>query len=253
MPTHWHFAKHGELPMTPSKKYKRIGLAKVLGIVLGDSENAPGSEVVVRTSPTVSSGLPGLRYILGVGVMFNHFGAQPHPLNYGPGFGQFKTSTFYFPVNVFFIMGGYTLALAQGGRRLRFGDADTCLAKTVHMFKFVGTRITPLLPLYYTACLFGLVNMLVTCWPSTYSVTPLWQPSNATAMANVTCASPPVPMPYWLMVLLTIASFGLGLQSWPMWMLSSWMMYYLWFVCGFCCSKVPPPIHCTRTHIHIHI
>ena len=222
MPTYWHFAKHGELPMTPSKKYKRIGLAKVLGIQ-GDSGDDAGSEEVSRTPPTVSPGLNGLRYLLGVGVMLNHFGTESHPLNNGPGF-SFKKSS-YFPVTTFFILGGYTLAMSQGARPLRFdGVAGT--------LKFVSTRITPLLPLYYIACLFGLVNMLVTCWPTTYSDTPLWQPLNATAMANQTiaCVSPPVSMPYWAMIVSTIVTFGLGLQSWPMFMLSYWLMYYLWYV-----------------------
>jgi len=97
-PTVWKFVEDKDMPKTNTGKYVRLGLAAHLGIE-ESVEKAP--EVSVRPA-TVSASLSGLRFVMGVGIMFNHIAsATEDEYSYGPVFGKFKSSTFFFPHNNF--------------------------------------------------------------------------------------------------------------------------------------------------------
>ena len=90
------------------------------------------------------------------------------------------------------------------------------------------------MPLYLLSLAFGLINMLVVCRPNTFSDEFSWQPHNSTMTlasgAAAQCHTSPVEMPYGAWLIMTIFVFAFGFQTWfPLWLLSSWMMYYTWF------------------------
>ena len=225
-PRHWKFLEDASvLPMTASRKYIRNGLAAVLGI---EAEYFDAQTVAPKGAPRISSGLSGLRYLLSVGVMFNHIGAvwqgedERNPLTWGQNFFPGKASTFYFPATVFFVLGGYSLSAALAAREIR------------GYWSFVSSRFKTLLPLYWFALLLALINLLVVCRPSTYSSSFSWQPNMLTRLLDdgsfAQCQSGPVELPYGWWLFLTLLVFILGMQAWFFaFILVGWILYYSWF------------------------
>jgi acyl-CoA synthetase (AMP-forming)/AMP-acid ligase II len=230
-PAYWKIVKDDDLPKTSTKKYKRAGLAKHLNIAQRNIVSMCSRKKGGSAKPAViSSGLAGLRYCMAVGVMFNHIGGvwqgedERNPLTYGPYWWSAKATTFYFPATVFFVLGGFTLSAALNGKEVRKGT----------WLSFYNSRFQTLMPLYLLSLAFGLINMLVVCRPSTFSDKFSWQPHNATMTlasgAAAQCHTSPVEMPYGAWLIMTIFVFAFGFQTWfPLWLLSSWMMYYTWF------------------------
>ena len=231
IPVYWKIVAEDDLPKTSTKKYKRGGLAEILGI--GDESRARACSFKsgARSKPAATSpALGGLRYCMAVGVMFNHIGAvwqgedERNPLTYGPAWWSAKATTFYFPATTFFVLGGYTLSAALNGKEVKQGT----------WLSFYNSRYQNLFPLYLLSLLFGLINVLVVCRPSTFSSEFSWQPHPDTLMLSsgklAQCQTGPVEMPYGAWLFSTIVVFSLGLQTWfPLWLLSSWFMYYTWF------------------------
>ena len=229
IPVYWKIVKDEDLPKTSTKKYKRAGLAEVLGVSKSALARACSLKPAKKVAST-SQGLSGLRYCMAVGVMFNHIGGvwqgedERNPLTYGPYWWSAKATTFYFPATTFFVLGGFTLSAALSGKEVKKGT----------WFSFYNSRFQTLFPLYLLSLLLGLINVLVVCRPSTFSSEFSWQPHNDTlTLANgklAQCQTGPVEMPYGAWLLMTIVVFSLGLQTWfPLWLLSSWFMYYTWF------------------------
>ena len=230
-PAYWKIVKDDDLPKTSTKKYKRAGLAKHLNIAQRNLVSSCSRKKGGSAKPAViSSGLAGLRYCMAVGVMFNHIGGvwqgedERNPLTYGPYWWSAKATTFYFPATVFFVLGGFTLSAALNGKEVRKGT----------WLSFYNSRFQTLMPLYLLSLAFGLINMLVVCRPSTFSDKFSWQPHNSTMTlasgAAAQCHTSPVEMPYGAWLIMTIVVFAFGFQTWfPLWLLSSWMMYYTWF------------------------
>jgi acyl-CoA synthetase (AMP-forming)/AMP-acid ligase II len=213
------------LPMTASRKYIRNGLADVLGI---QADAFDGQQIISRGVARLSTGLSGLRYLLSVGVMFNHIGAvwqgedERNPLTWGQNFFPGKASTFYFPATTFFVLGGFSLSAALAGREIK------------GYWSFISSRFKTLLPLYWFALILALINLLVTCRPSTYSSEFSWQPNMFTRLlpdgTYAQCQSGPVELPYGWWLFFTLAVFILGLQSWFFaFILVGWLLWYSWF------------------------
>ena len=209
-PRYWKFLDDASvLPMTASRKYIRNGLAAVLGIEAEtfDAQTAPPKGVA-----RLSSGLSGLRYVLSVGVMFNHIGAvwqgedERNPMTWGQNFFPGKASTFYFPATAFFVLGGYSLSAALAAREVK------------SYWSFVSSRFKTLLPLYWFALILALINLLVVCRPETYSDSFSWQPNMETRTLSdgsyAQCQSGPVELPYGWWLFLTLLVFFTGMQAW---------------------------------------
>ena len=228
-PAYWKIVKDDDLPKTSTKKYKRVGLAKHLHITQRDVVSSC-SRKKGKQPAIISPGLAGLRYCMAIGVMFNHIGGvwqgedERNPLTYGPYWWSAKATTFYFPATVFFVLGGFTLSAALNGKEVRKGT----------WLSFYNSRFQTLMPLYLLSLAFGLINMLVVCRPNTFSDEFSWQPHNSTMTtasgAAAQCHTSPVEMPYGAWLIMTVFVFAFGFQTWfPLWLLSSWMMYYTWF------------------------
>ena len=230
IPAHWKVVLDEDLPKTSTKKYKRAGLADILGMTKKVEETACSLKKNSAKPAVVSTGLSGLRYCMAVGVMFNHIGTvwqgddERNPLTYGPAWWSAKATTFYFPATTFFVLGGFTLSHALNGKPVKKGT----------WLSFYNSRFQTLFPLYLLSLLCGLVNVLVVCRPETFSDEFSWQPHNDTlTLASgklAQCQTSPVEMPYGAWLFMTLVVFCLGLQTWfPLWLLSSWFMYYTWF------------------------
>ena len=227
IPVHWKFVADEDLPKTSTKKYKRAGLAEILNVAKKvDACTLRHSKKVT----TPSHGLAGLRYCMAVSVMFNHIGAiwqgedERDPLTYGPAWMSAKATTFYFPATTFFVLGGFTLSAALNGKEITKGTWGS----------FYNSRFQTLFPLYLLSLFLGLINVLVVCRPETFSSEFSWQPHNATLTLDsgawAQCQTGPVEMPYGAWLFMTLIVFSFGLQTWfPLWLLSSWFMYYTWF------------------------
>lgn len=209
-PRYWKFLDDASvLPMTASRKYIRNGLASVLGI---EAETFDARTAPLKGVARLSSGLSGLRYLLSVGVMFNHIGAvwqgedERNPMTWGQNFFPGKASTFYFPATAFFVLGGYSLSAALAAREVK------------SYWSFISSRFKTLLPLYWFALILALINLLVICRPETYSSSFSWQPNMATRVLSdgsyAQCQSGPVELPYGWWLFLTLLVFFTGMQAW---------------------------------------
>ena len=91
-------------------------------------------------------------------------------------------------------------------------------------------------PMYIVALIFGLINLLVVCRPSTFRSDFHWdsQPDDLTledgSAAPLFCeGTPATPTSYWGSLFLTIITYVFGLAVTPFWPINWWMGYYLWF------------------------
>jgi hypothetical protein len=225
-PTHWRIVTKEELLMTATGKYIRTGLAAHLGV--GDGLEEPVQ--AERAPPVTSKVHNGLRYLMCVGVMFNHIAsAVPDEDSFGPVFGEFKTSTFYFPSTVFFVLGGYALSASLSAK------------KVPSYRKFYVARVASLYPQYLFALLLSIINLLLVCTPSGYVPKFTFQREED----SLTCQSTPVELSYSESLVSSTIIYSLGLQAWPFFLpFTFFLLYYSWFVSVYLFGIfVFPPVH----------
>lgn len=230
VPAYWRVVTDSELPKTATGKYIRANLAQHLGVE-GKDDVAP---MPMQRPPIVSSSLSGLRYIMGVGVMFNHIASTTEgEYSLGNVFGKFKSSTFYFPATVFFVLGGYSLSAGLSARPV------------ANFKKFYLSRAATMHPQYLFAMLLAVIFVLSTC--SEYSEKFTFQRGESfrSRSEQEQCQSGAVVMPYGASIVTSILVFGLGLQAWPFLnVLSHWLLFYSWFSSVYYfIILVFPPLH----------
>eukprot|EP00931_Biecheleriopsis_adriatica_P005040 TRINITY_DN106608_c0_g1_i1.p1 TRINITY_DN106608_c0_g1~~TRINITY_DN106608_c0_g1_i1.p1 ORF type:complete len:784 (+),score=98.32 TRINITY_DN106608_c0_g1_i1:2-2353(+) len=210
-PTAWKFLEDKDLPKTSTGKYIRLGLAEILGM---DQVVEPIRDFMPRP-PSISASHAGLRYIMGVGVMFNHIcSTAPEEYSNGPTFGEFKQSTFYFPATLFFVLGGFTLSASLSARPV------------TSLKRFYMARYATLYPQYLLALLLAFLNLVIACGPDKYRERFTFQREDT----DQGCQSMPVLSSYTGSLISSLVVFGFGLQAWPMFIpLTIWLLYYAWF------------------------
>ena len=162
--------------------------------------------------------ISGFRFVLACYVMFMHIGSTK-------SWGQMNNLRGWsWHVHVFFTLGGYSMA----------SPMNPTINKK---FSYVMARIGAMYPMYAVALLFGLLNLLVVCRPSTFSKDFHWdgQPDDLyledrSTVAPLFCeGTPATPNSYWGSLFLTLGTYVFGLAVTPFWPISWWMGYYLWF------------------------
>lgn len=216
-PTKWKVVDDDDLPKTKSKKYIRIGLAKILGLA-DDVENAdvseesrPGQPQAKKNNTFIDWGvISGYRFLLACYVMFMHLGSND-------SWGVFNNLRGWpWHVHVFFTLGGFSLVAPM----------NPVISKK---FKYFIARFMAMYPMYLVALAFVFANLLVACRPSTFRPTFHWdsQPDDKDALF---CEGTPLtPTSYWGSLFLTLFVFLFGIAITPIWPFSWWMGYYFWF------------------------
>lgn len=214
-PTKWIICTDSDLPKTKTKKYIRIGLARVLGLEDdSDTDNAPEKETKAKID---WGAITGFRFFLACYVMFMHIGSNE-------SWGAFNNLRgFPWHVHVFFTLGGFSLA----------SPMNPTIGKK---FSYSLARIGQMYPMYAAALVFGLINLLVVCRPSTFRPAFHWdgQPDDLYLedgeLAPLFCeGTPATPNSYWGSLVLTVLTYIFGLAVTPFWPINWWMGYYLWF------------------------
>ena len=104
-------------------------------------------------------------------------------------------------------------------------------------FAYFKKRIKHIYPMYALSLIFGLVNLLVVCRPSTFDPnfhwngqpTDLYQPDGT--LSPLFCeGTPAFKQSYWGSLVSTLAIYAFGLAVTPAWPMNWWMGYYLWFM-----------------------
>jgi hypothetical protein len=219
-PTKWKVVKDSELPKTKTNKYIRNGLFKVLKMESDTSLHVDRDTI------------NGLRYYLSCCVMFMHIGSVE---SWG-SFANLRGIPWH--THVFFLLGGYSTALAMN---------PIIVAK----MKFLAARVRAMYPMYFLALIFGLVNLLINCRPSTFRDTFHWvaQPydllnENGENAESFCEGAPAMPNSYWLSLFTTIVLYTSGAAVTPFWPLSWFLGYYLWFISIYYqCLAVYPTIY----------
>jgi len=227
-PTKWIICTHDELPKTKTKKFIRIGMAEALGLESQD-ENADVNPVKEKKALVDWAVLGGFRFFLACYVMFMHIGSVQ-------SWGSFSNLRgFPYHVHVFFTLGGYSMA----------SPMNPAIKKK---FSYFVARIGAMYPMYAAALIFGLINLLIVCRPSTFRPNFHFdsQPDDLLLtngeLAPLFCeGTPATPNSYWGSLILTIVTYIFGLAVTPFWPISWWMGYYLWFssMYYFCLSIFP--------------
>jgi len=161
--------------------------------------------------------ISGFRFVLSCYVMFMHIGSTS-------SWGSFNNLRgFPWHVHVFFILGGYSMALPMN-------------PAIENKLKYFKARIGSMYPMYLVSLLFGLVNLLVVCRPSTFKKEFNWdsQPNDLFTedgeLAPLFCeGTVATPTSYWASLFLTVFIYLFGLAVTPLWPLSWVLGYYLWF------------------------
>jgi len=215
-PTKWIIVDDDQLPKTKTKKYIRIGLSTKLGL---DPEEEKETDVAKKqnTAKVDWGVIAGFRFLLACYVMFMHIGNEK-------SWGHFNNLRGWpWHVHVFFTLGGYSMA----------SPMNPTISKK---FSYFMARIGAMYPMYALALLFGLINLLVVCRPSTFSKNFHWdgQPNDLYledgSVAPYFCeGTPATPNSYWGSLFLTLITYVFGLAVTPFWPISWWMGYYLWF------------------------
>jgi len=222
IPTHYRVVQDEDLPKTNTRKYKRIGLADVLGVV----EAAPLA--IHKSPPAVSTGLAGLRFFLACWVMFNHIGAKS---SWGD---VHDTRYFCMHVPTFFALSGFTLSSNMPR------PAKDKLA-------FAFARFRSMHPIYILSIVLNLINLVCVCNPNTFVEEFNWNkpPAINGIEPDLTrgnfCEQPPAGMGWGATLTTSTIIYLLGIQSWPIWYFSWWVSYYSWFssVYYFCLFSYP--------------
>lgn len=215
-PTKWIVCDDSQLPKTKTKKYIRVGLAKVLGFD-GEEKEDDASPTRETTAEVDWAVISGFRFCLACMVMFMHIGSNK-------SWGVFNNLRgFPWHVHVFFTLGGYSMA----------SPMNPTIKKK---FSYFMARIGSMYPMYAAALIFGLINLLIVCRPSTFSPNFHWdaQPNDkyleSGELAPLFCEGTPLtPNSYWASLILTIVTYIFGMAVTPFYPLSWFMGYYLWF------------------------
>ena len=210
------------IPVTASKKIIRTGLARRLNVkpikdMLQEQRN--------HMKPVfISDSFTGLRFVLALGILFNHIGDFGTSLNHA--------RFFCLHVPAFFYMGGFSLA------------AGTKNVIEKNQVSFVFQRIAVMHPIYLVSLILAVVNFCIRCNPSTY--TPNFdlrrQPD---AGSHFICQSPFLEQPYGTAMVSSLLMHLFALQAWPFSLCISWfILIYPWFQsCYYFCFFCFPSIH----------
>ena len=220
-PSKWKIVHDDEIPKTPSKKHKRIGLSTVLGLDPVEESSPIKSSKPVKAKID-NSVLSGLRFYLACMVMFMHIGS---PTSWG-AFSNLRQ--FPWHVHVFFTLGGYTMALPM---------APPVQKKLGYFI----ARMIAMYPLYLLALVFAVANLLVSCRPDTFVDDFHWDSqfddlyvhdgvNKTETLKPLFCEGTPAIRESWTAnFVLTIIVYLLGLQATPAWAFSWFLGFYLWF------------------------
>ena len=78
--------------------------------------------------------------------------------------------------------------------------------------------------------LFGIINLLVVCRPSTFCMDFHWDSQPDDLTSGLFCeGTPMLKQSYYGSLILTIVVYIFGLAVTPLWPMGWWMCYYLWF------------------------
>jgi hypothetical protein len=164
--------------------------------------------------------ISGFRFLLACYVMFMHIGANES----WKAFNNLRGWPWH--VHLFFTLGGFSLAAPMN-------------PVIENKMKYFIARISAMYPMYVVALIFVLINLLVTCRPSTFSPDFHWdaQPDDLyidgdkeKGVSPLFCEGTPVtPKSYWASLLLTIIIYITGSAITPIFFANWWMGYYFWF------------------------
>jgi len=218
-PSKWIIVEESQIPKTPSKKYKRIGLSTVLGL---DPVDEACPMKTTKNAKMDNSVLSGFRFYLACMVMFMHIGADS-------SWGAFSTlRQFPWHVHVFFTLGGYTMALPMAPP----------IKKKLGYFV---ARMMAMYPLYMLALVFAVANLLVSCRPDTFVSNFHWDSqvddlyvfdgvNRTETLKPLFCEGTPAIRDSWAAnFVLTVITHILGLQATPAWAFCWFLGFYLWF------------------------
>ena len=97
-------------------------------------------------------------------------------------------------------------------------------------FSYFLARIGNMYPMYTMAMIFGLINLLVVCRPSTFDPDFNWDAQPDDNTRGFFCeGTPATKSSYWASLFLTIIVYIFGLAVTPFWPINWWLGYYLWF------------------------
>jgi len=217
-----------ELPMTDSSKYSRVKLAEALGMDMridAVPQRIPPPKVDFKA-------LSGLRYILALWVMFNHIGEGPLHFSERLDFPVNSARSFCLHVPSFFALSGFMLSMSM----------SPPLIRRKKQLRFITSRIIAMYPGYLLSLFFCLVNMIISCNPSTFEPGFFMGALASDRDRGEWCESPPIGTKnYWASLFSTIIVYLFGLQAWPIWPLAWFLAYYTWFssVYYFCLLLFP--------------
>lgn len=208
-PSKWWFGDEENLPKTKTNKYIRVGMADELGFVEDEEMETPiGREIKASIDWGV---IGGFRFVLACYVMFMHIGSNA-------SWGNFDNLRGWpWHVHCFFTLGG-------------FSSASPMNPSIKKKFSYFLARIMNMYPMYIIALVFGLINLLVVCRPSTFDPEFHWDGQPDDKSRGFFCeGTPATKTSWWGSLILTIISYVFGVAVTPIWPLSWFMGYYLWF------------------------
>mmetsp|Transcript_4011 Transcript_4011/g.6002 ORF Transcript_4011/g.6002 Transcript_4011/m.6002 type:complete len:875 (-) Transcript_4011:291-2915(-) len=210
-PTKWIIVNDEDLPKTKTKKYVRTGLSTKLGL---DPKEDKACVLHAKESTTAKvdwNCLLGLRFVLACYVMFMHIGSTD-------SWGKVNNLRgFPWHVHVFFTLGGYSVA----------SPMNPMIAKKFSYFK---ARISAMYPMYALSLIASFINLIIVCRPSTFHPTFTYNAQPDDLMRGFFCEGTPATQnSYWLSLFLTLFIYIFGLAVTPLFQLTWWLGYYLWF------------------------
>jgi len=209
-PTKWWIGPDEDLPKTKTKKYIRVGLADKLGF--GEEDVGADDAVSKVTKAKIDWGvITGFRFFLALYVMFMHLGSNASWSHFN------NLRGWPWHVHCFYTLGGFSMA----------SPMNPAIKKK---FSYFLARIGNMYPMYTMSMLFGLINLLIVCRPSTFDENFHWdgQPDDKTR--GLFCeGTPATKTSYWGSLVTTLITYIFGLAITPIWPLNWWMGYYLWF------------------------
>ena len=263
-PTHVKLVAEDDLPKTASKKYIRNGLAEVLGLPLGDAEQAAarslaksaangdkrGGKSAGKNAGKNTDKKPGKdadNYVGGRAAASAALASLSAPVVL-----QEKPIVDWATLNgLRFLLACYVMFMHFGSEaswgavaNLRqfpwhvptfFALAGFTLAASMpslitRKWSFTWARISGMYPLYGLAVLIAIGNLLVSCNPSTFSPIFHWI-GQASGTGQMFCEGTPLLQDSWVANLFsTVAVYLTGLQATPLWGASWFMGFYLWFI-----------------------
>jgi len=208
-PSVWKLVRREDLPRTASHKYVRRGLFEVLGIAPRGVEPAPGNG---SEKPKLDwSVVTGFQFVLVCYVMLMHFGAET---SLGP---VANLRQFPWHIHSFFTLSGFSLAASMP-------------SPIIKPLGFLKTRIAQIYPLYLVAVGLGLVHLLVSCRPATFSPAFHWVAQGGD-LEHLFCEGTPwIPTSWGANLGLTLGVYLAGLQATPLWKTTWFLGYYLWYI-----------------------